>query len=97
SSLAVVIVKVEGMRSLNSESGHEAGNQRLRRVGRALQEAARESDTVARSHGNAFIVILAHAGVVEAGRFIERVQERLPDDEADFGVAAVSSGTELSC
>jgi diguanylate cyclase (GGDEF)-like protein len=94
--LAVVAVELEGREELNRRQGQQAGDRALCRVGHVLRELVRESDTVARSAGAEFVVVLSHAGLAEAKRFVERVRAELGDLEVSFGAAATGPGSE-SC
>jgi diguanylate cyclase (GGDEF)-like protein len=91
-ALALVMVTVQGVETINEEQGHEAGNQTLFRVGQALLHAARESDTVARYGGSDFVVLLPHARIAEANHFVERVQGELAPLCACFGVSELPPG-----
>jgi diguanylate cyclase (GGDEF)-like protein len=55
----VLLIDLDGFRSLNETHGYSAGDQVLREVAARLLECCRESDTCARLGGDEFLVILA--------------------------------------
>ena len=57
--LCVALLDVDHFKRINDEHGHATGDEVLRQIGRALREASREVDTVARMGGDEFTVILA--------------------------------------
>lgn len=56
--LALVVLDLDGFKSINDTLGHTAGDAVLRAVGRALRGAVRGTDTVARFGGDEFAAIL---------------------------------------
>jgi two-component system, cell cycle response regulator len=56
--LSLVMIDLDHFKAFNDAHGHQAGDEVLRRVGRALLRSARLYDTVARYGGEEFAVIL---------------------------------------
>jgi diguanylate cyclase (GGDEF)-like protein len=56
-ALALSLVDLDGFKALNDSLGHLAGDDALRRVGRALRAAVRRTDIIARYGGDEFAVI----------------------------------------
>ncbi len=54
----VIIMDLDGFKTINDRYGHEAGDQALREVGVALRNLLRESDLVARVGGDEFAALL---------------------------------------
>lgn len=52
------IVDVNGLKPVNDNIGHAAGDELLRRVAKVLSEATRESDILARTGGDEFAILL---------------------------------------
>lgn len=71
--LALLLIDLDGFKSVNDQSGHAAGDRLLRRAGRAIESACRSSDVAFRVGGDEFAVILPGAGHDEASEVIERL------------------------
>lgn len=56
--LAVVLIDVDKFKSINDTLGHAAGDELLRCVARSLKDAVRKNDTVARTGGDEFSVLM---------------------------------------
>lgn len=77
-SFALLVVDLDGFKSVNDVWGHEAGNAVLRSVARRLQSAVRESDTVARVGGDEFVILsLGTQEDAEATALVGRVRQAL--------------------
>ncbi len=84
--VAVVLLDVRGLKSVNDHHGHLAGDAVLQTLAAALLGSARGSDVVARFGGDEFGALLPGADHTGARQFIERVRRaagsaRLPDGE----------------
>ncbi len=53
----VVMIDLNGLKTLNDTEGHEAGDRLIATAGRTLRETVREVDTVARLGGDEFAVL----------------------------------------
>ncbi len=58
SGFAMLVVDLDRFRTINDAYGHLAGDELLRRVAARLKEAVRQTDTVARTDGNEFCLLL---------------------------------------
>ena len=89
--LAVLLIDLDGFKSVNDESGHAAGDRVLRRAARAIESACRSSDVAFRVGGDEFAVILPGAGQDEAGEVVERLTAAVdavdPRTSASVGTA----------
>jgi diguanylate cyclase (GGDEF)-like protein len=75
SPLSLVMLDVDRFKSVNDRYGHLAGDDFLRRLGKALAEGRRREDVVARIGGEEFIIALPGVDAHGAERVAERVLE----------------------
>jgi diguanylate cyclase (GGDEF)-like protein len=71
-SLSTVIADVDGLKRVNDEHGHQAGDDVLIKLAHLARISCRKGDTVARFGGDEFLFVLATADLREAERFGER-------------------------
>jgi diguanylate cyclase (GGDEF)-like protein len=74
----LALVDIDGLKSVNDQHGHHAGDACLIRLAEALGRNAREGDWVARWGGDEFLVVTWRAE--EEGTSVERVLERVAED-----------------
>ncbi|MGO9754621.1 MAG: HD domain-containing phosphohydrolase [Solirubrobacteraceae bacterium] len=74
---SVVIVDVDGLKAVNDQHGHAAGDELLRRCARLLAESARETEVVARIGGDEFAVLLRDTNLEQAHAFSRRLTAKL--------------------
>jgi len=79
--LALLFLDLDGFKLINDRFGHDTGDALLQEVAQRLRHNIRGEDTVARTGGDEFIVILnniTHAGdaAIVAGKIIQALTER---------------------
>ena len=74
--IGVGVLDVDHFKSLNDNHGHALGDEALRRVGRALDEAVRGTDSVYRFGGDEFVVLVLVDSDDDADRVFTRVHAR---------------------
>lgn len=77
--VGLVLVDVDGMKAVNAQVGHVAGDQALRELGRMLRHLTRAGDVVGRFGNDAFGIVLRDPMVVGPARLADRVRELLKD------------------
>jgi len=85
SRLVVVAVDLDGLKRINDTDGHPAGDRALERLADGMVEGLRLSDSVFRSGGDEFVLIIRGAGPHEVHQMMQRI--------ADGDVPAFSWGT----
>jgi diguanylate cyclase (GGDEF)-like protein/PAS domain S-box-containing protein len=95
--VAIVLLDLDGFKDVNDRHGHQAGDQLLQAVARALEAAVRGTEVVARLGGDEFALLLPETGLEGARATAERVRaavEALPA-AAGHGVTASAGVADL--
>jgi diguanylate cyclase (GGDEF)-like protein/PAS domain S-box-containing protein len=92
-TLALLFVDLDRFKPINDSLGHHVGDLVLKEVGARMQEAVRETDTVARIGGDEFVVILEDVGGKEAivrvtQNILSSLQRPIAVEEHEFVVTA---------
>jgi two-component system cell cycle response regulator len=73
--ISILMVDMDGLKSINDQNGHLAGDQALAAVGRVLRVATRENDVIGRYGGDEFIIVLPQTGPRGAAHVGQRILE----------------------
>ncbi len=98
--LSLLLLDVDKFKTFNDEFGHQAGDEVLKGVARALESAARESDFVARYGGEEYVIVLPDTDRIGAMEAAERFRMVIEACEwpyrrvtASFGVSTHAIST----
>ena len=89
---AICAIDVDGLKRVNDEFGHEAGDAMLRAVGQTLNSSLRGWDVVARVGGDEFAALMVGIGPDEAAAASERMRTAVHAISVPHGQARVSVG-----
>jgi diguanylate cyclase (GGDEF)-like protein/PAS domain S-box-containing protein len=78
-SLAVLLLDLDGFKQVNDSLGHDAGDQLLREVAERFAEVVRPTDTLARLGGDEFTLLVEGAAEDEALLVAQRLLQSLGD------------------
>jgi diguanylate cyclase (GGDEF)-like protein len=90
-AFSVVLLDMDGLKTINDQFGHLTGSRALVRLGKILRGHSRAIDTAARYGGDEFALVLPEAGRDVAARVVGRIRERL-SAEAEPPALSVSAG-----
>ena len=99
-AFAVIALDLDHFKQVNDRHGHLAGDALLEQVAQRLRAAARETDTVARTGGEEFLVLMPQADTegarVAAQRLREAVRERPFELEGQHVPLTISLGVSTA-
>jgi diguanylate cyclase (GGDEF)-like protein len=88
---SIVLLDMDGLKTINDHYGHLTGSRALVRLGKILRNHSRAIDTPARYGGDEFALVLPEAGKDIASRVVSRIRERLAAESEDPSLS-VSAG-----
>ncbi|MBA2237296.1 MAG: diguanylate cyclase, partial [Lysobacter sp.] len=74
---SVIVADIDGLKALNDARGHEAGDRLIMATARLLRSSCRETDIVARSGGDEFVVLCPATTTDTAANLIDRLRRRM--------------------
>ena len=84
-SLAVIAIDIDYFKNLNDTCGHPTGDAALIAVADHLQASVRRIDTVARTGGEEFLVLLPETEIAEAMLVAEKLRAQIANHEIPGG------------
>jgi diguanylate cyclase (GGDEF)-like protein len=76
--LSLLVLDLDGFKSLNDEHGHDEGDRALIQAADAIKRCLRDSDTLARFGGDEFVAVLPGTTAEQARAIARRVLQSLP-------------------
>ena len=93
-SFAVLLLDLDGLKTINDRHGHLVGSRALVRLANIMRVSCRTMDTAARYGGDEFALVLPEANGEVAERVARRICERLATD-GELPVVSVSAGAAV--
>jgi diguanylate cyclase (GGDEF)-like protein len=98
--LTVAYCDVDGLKRVNDEHGHAAGDVLLKSVAKAIRDRLRSYDPVVRVGGDEFVCFLSGIGLEQVTRIFGDIQRALAADREgsslSFGLAALREDDDLA-
>ncbi len=101
--LAFLMIDLDGLKSVNDETGHQRGDEMLRLAAKVISANLREVDVVARYGGDEFCVLMPHTEAHEAQMAAERIRReyefamsRRGEDEPETSLSIGLAHIDLS-
>ena len=89
-NLLLVYADMDGLKQINDQHGHGAGDQALITVARSLEKTFRTSDIKARLGGDEFIVMAIEAKEPDIPTVLRRLEEQLNEHHLSMSIGVVS-------
>lgn len=96
-AIAIILCDVDHFKGFNDCYGHPAGDDCLRQVAQAIQQAVRSQDIVARYGGEEFAVILQDISGEKASEIAERMRQKVQNCQIPHQASAASPYVSISC
>ncbi len=91
--IALLAFDIDHFKKLNDSQGHAAGDEALKRVAAVLQGFARRpTDTVARTGGEEFLVLLPETTADEAAQFANNLRQKIQEAAIPHPASPVAPG-----
>ncbi|HXN54717.1 MAG TPA: diguanylate cyclase [Myxococcales bacterium] len=90
-SLACAMVDLDGLKQINDNLGHAAGNRAILALADAVREELRDTDFAARYGGDEFVVLLPQTNAAAGALFAERLRRRLATVSQEAGLPVHAS------
>ena len=84
-ALSLIMIDVDGFKTINDSLGHQAGDYVLKDLAGCLRRSVRKPDIVARYGGDEFVVLLPETEPEEAEGLAKRVAETVKNHAFEYG------------
>ncbi|HEY9321922.1 MAG TPA: sensor domain-containing diguanylate cyclase [Achromobacter sp.] len=82
SPVALMVIDIDHFKRINDRYGHTAGDQALQALATLMSEGSRSGDTLARSGGEEFVILMPGVSLTAAVSAAERLRQRLASQPA---------------
>jgi diguanylate cyclase (GGDEF)-like protein len=92
---SVLMIDSDNLKSVNDAHGHDAGNELLRHLARAIQAELRFTDVAARYGGDEFIVLLPDTPAKGALEVAERIRKRIAGAPLEYHAKRLAASVSI--
>ncbi|WP_291576572.1 HD domain-containing phosphohydrolase [Clostridium sp. UBA4548] len=92
--LSIIFADVNGLKTINDAFGHKYGDMLLQQVAEVLKKEFRQGDTICRTGGDEFIILLPKAEKALAQKLINQAKEKLEEKAVMNIIITVSFGCD---
>lgn len=71
----VIVIDINGLKKVNDNFGHDAGDEMIRKVAAMLRLVCRETDTLSRIGGDEFAILMVATASKDAGYLLDRIRK----------------------
>ncbi|RVU41748.1 diguanylate cyclase [Rheinheimera riviphila] len=86
---SLLFLDIDNFKQINDQHGHLVGDEVLKRIGRLLQDVARNSDVVGRLGGEEFVLLVTGTALEGATVYAERIRQDIAKLQLKAGTTAV--------
>ena len=87
----VVMIDVDGLKSVNDQHGHPAGSRLLTVIASSIRDSVRTSDVLARYGGDEFVILMTQTSIENSRIVAERVRTAIRNTSFDTHGSRVSA------
>jgi diguanylate cyclase (GGDEF)-like protein len=80
----VIMVDVDGLKSVNDRFGHAAGSRLIKTIAQSINESIRNTDVLARYGGDEFVILMTHTSTEDARTAAERIRDAIHNTSFDM-------------
>jgi diguanylate cyclase (GGDEF)-like protein len=80
----VIMVDVDGLKSVNDQYGHTAGSRLIKTIGQSISDSVRSTDVLARYGGDEFVILMTHTSTEHARMAAERIRTAIHNTSFDM-------------
>lgn len=91
-SLTIIMGDLNGLKMTNDFFGHQEGDERLRQIGRIINESCRGDDVAGRWGGDEFLIILENAVEQDAKEICKRIKDKCENLGGEVAKYCISLG-----
>lgn len=83
-SFSLMQIDADNLKAVNDQYGHGAGDRLIRNLTRIMGETSRDSDVLARTGGDEFVLLLPETDAGDAAVIAERIRKAVENSTFDF-------------